>query len=217
MKKALLLATIAISALFCSINAQEFKNVKEVINGHGNCELVEGKVAVLKEKVSAKLVLDYSHAHIVQFEKERGVVAKDLGTVEEFYAAKTPEEQKQWEEIKKNVYNLSVEKFNKSFKMKIKEADAKYEIKLVFDNIDLGNTAASAVGFRFHEEGGAEFSGNLIVTEIATGNVVLNLHIINVKGANPSAYHYTVNKRMMCTIGDIFFGKYLPKVLDKNS
>jgi len=36
------------------------------------------------------------------------------------------------------------------------------------------------------------------------------------KGANPSAYHYTPNKRMICTIGDIFFGKYLPKLLSKN-
>lgn len=210
------IAAFCAGAILNIANAKDFSNLKEVANGHGSCALVEGSMSVLAEKANARLVLDYSNAHIVEFEKEHGVVANDLGTVDSYYATKTDEEREQWPQICENVYNTSVEKFNKSFSMKIKDENPKYEIKLVFDNIDFGSTIASAIGFRFHEEGGAEFNGNLIVTEIATGNVVLNLRVDDMKGANPSGYHYTANKRMICTIGDIFFGKYLPKLLSKN-
>jgi len=217
MKKTLsLIMTIVAVTLFSNANAQEFKNLKEVVNGHGSCALVEGSMSVLAEQVNAKLSFDFSKTNVVNFEKEGGIVANNLGTVEEYFGAKTPEEQKQWIEIQENVFNTSVEKFNKNFKIKIKDENAKYEIKLVFDNIDFGNAAAASFGLRLHEEGGAEFNGNLIVTEIETGNVVLNLRIDDMKGANPSAHHYTANKRMICTIGDIFFGKYLPKLLSKN-
>lgn len=213
-----LLGAILAGTMFCSLNAQEFRNVKEVSNGHGNCALIEGNVAVLNEKETATLVLDYTDTHIVEFEKEGGIVAKDLGTAVEFFAAKDEEGQAQWEEIKANLLEISTERFNKKFKMKIcDDGSAKYEIKLVFENIDFGNAAASTFGLKFHEEGGAEFSGNLIVTEIATGNVALNLRINNVKGNDATGYNFTVNKRLKYTVGTIFFGRYLPKVVSKNS
>lgn len=218
MKKtvAIFVAILACSVL-CSVNAKKFKDVKEVVNGHGRCALVEGNMSVLGEMSTARLILDYSTSHVVEFKKEGGIVSKDLGPVDTYFAKKNQEEQQQWVEIQANVLETSIKKFNKHFKLKIDDTDPKYEIKLVFENIDFGSTATTAgIGFKFHEEGGAEFNGNLIITEIATGKVVLNLRINDMKGANTSAYHFTANKRMVCTIGDIFFGTYLPQLYSRN-
>lgn len=41
-----LLGAILAGTMFCSLNAQEFRNVKEVSNGHGNCALIEGNVVL---------------------------------------------------------------------------------------------------------------------------------------------------------------------------
>ena len=41
-----MLGAILAGTMFCSLNAQEFRIVKEVSNGHGNCALIEGNVVL---------------------------------------------------------------------------------------------------------------------------------------------------------------------------
>lgn len=216
MKKILFIAAAAMVCTALSANDKEFKSVKDVIDGDGQCSLVEGSVDVLGEKAPCTLVFDFSNARMANFDRKKDQY-EDLGSLQDYLAAKGDDTITNWPEFELSVLEFTKEKINKTnaLKLYIDETAPKYEMKIEFEYLNFGNTALTATARAFGA-GGAAFSGVFTVTEIATGNVALKLHLGHVYGVSSMGYHYTANKRMQCTVGDIFFGKYLPAVYKKN-
>jgi len=211
----LFLASLSVSA-FCFVQGKDFKSPKQKGEGSGHCSLVNGSVAVLNENSPAKLVFDFSNTHMAIFDR-KNIKYEDLGPWTEYIAKQGDISPEAWPEVVTSVLDFSKEKINKtkSYKLHIDESNPKYEMKVVFEYLNSGSTAATITA-RMWGAGGAAFSGNLIITEISTGKVALNLRLDYIYGVSSMGYHYTPNKRLQCTIGDIFFGKYLPEVYKKN-
>lgn len=211
----LILASLSVS-VFCFVQGKDFKSPKQAGEGEGRCSLVEGSVDVLNEDAGATLVFDFTNTHMANFDRKH-VTYEDLGPWTEYIANQGDVTTEGWPEIVASVLDFSKDKINKtkSYKLHIDEANPKYEMKIVFEYLNSGSTGATMTA-RMFGAGGAAFSGNLIITEISTGNVALNLRLDFIYGVSSMGYHYTPNKRLQCTIGDIFFGKYLPEVYKKN-
>lgn len=204
---------ISLIIICITINAKDFQTVKEVMYGDGLCSLVEGSVSVIGEKAPATLVFDFSKAHYGYIHRRRHEV-EDKGPISNWINKKEEDGWVNWDELVKNSLEASKETINKNnaYKLYIDDKDPKYEIKLVFEYVNPGSYAAIATP---GVSGGAAFTGNLIITEIATGKVALNLHLDYIYGDTPG-FQYTSNERMKFTLGTIFFGRYLPAVYKKN-
>jgi len=216
MKKLILIAAAVLFCTALSAKEKEFKSVKDVIDGDGQCSLVEGSVDVLGEKAPCTLIFDFSNTRMANFDRKNDTY-EDLGSLEEFLAAKGDESITNWPELENSVLEFAKNKINKNgtYKLYIDDANPVYEMKIVFENLNFGNTALTATA-RMFGAGGAAFSGEYIITNLSTGEVALHLHLGHIYGVSSMGYHYTANKRMQCTVGDIFFGKYLPAVYKKN-
>lgn len=180
----------------------------EVQDGTGYFEVEKGALSIFKQKVTAYLFIDYSQTEVVEFAR-KNEITKNLGPVDAYMQAQGPEWVEDWEVIRGNVQDQSEDAINKKTKMSIVPmSEAQYEIRLVITHLDFGNTGVSMWHNPFrNEDGGAKIEGRLIVTEIATGNIACDMRIDWVQGAG----NYTQNKRLMFTVGNIFFGKFIPK------
>lgn len=196
--------------------AKDFKDVKSVGEGEGHCSLVEGSLSVLEEKAPVKLVFDFTNTNFADYDR-KGKQFSNPRPLMEYLATQGEDTPDNWPELKESVraFSADIVDKEKAYKLYIDENSPKYEMKFVFENINFGSTSET-MHLRIFGAGGASFSGNLIITEIATGTVALNLRLDYAYSVSSMGYHYTVNKRLQGTVGDFFFGKYLPTVYKKN-
>jgi len=212
MKKILLVLLVALTSL--SLQAKDFKPVKNVMNGDGTCSLVSGDMAVLGEKAPATLVFDLTNTHYAYLHR-KPVSYEDKGLLTDHFAAIGPDAPQEWEQTVTELLEDSKKEILGKHGIKLyRDDDApKYEIRLVFENLNPGSAGAiETPGVR----GGAAFSGNLIVTEIATGRVALNLRLDYIYGEHTWGFDYAVKRRMDATLVEVFFGRYLPALYKKN-
>jgi len=215
MKKILFILTAVLVSTGLYAQNKPFKSVRDVAYGDGRCSLVEGSLSVLKEDAPATLVFELPDDVRMGFFKDRqyDLNFEDHGSYAEWLAEKTDSEKKEWNDVLNNTLAQSKKKFTKAngYKIHIDENAPKYEMKIVFDRLNPSSFGAiMAVGVA----GGAAFGGNFIVTNIETGEVALNLRLDYVYG-DPE-FGFSANSRLICTVANVFFGRYLPAVMKKN-
>lgn len=196
--------------------ASDFKSIKNLGEGEGHCSLVEGSLSVLAENEPFRLVFDFSETNFASYDRKSKQFTEPRPLME-YLAVKGEDVPDNWPELEESIRSFSSDIIGgqKTYKLYLDENAPKYEMRMVFDNINFGSTAETMT-LRAFGIGGAAFGGNLIITDIATGAVVLNLRLDYAYCVSSMGYHYTVNKRLQCVIGDFFFGKYLPAIYKKN-
>jgi len=217
MKKSIIISVaLLLMTAFSSSEAKDFKDVKQVGEGEGHCSIVEGSLAVLAENATAKLVLDFANTSFAEYDRKNRQFLNPR-PLSEYLVTKSEDTPEDWALLVKTLNEFSAEKISKekTYKLQISDNNPKYEMRLVVDRINFGSTGQTISGRAFGL-GGASFSGNLVITEIATGKVALNLRQDYAYAYSSMGYHFTANKRIQCTIGDFFFGRYVPTVYKKN-
>lgn len=214
MRKILLVLLVTLTNLSAFAKTKEFKTVKNVINGDGYCSLVSGDMAVLGEKAPATLVFDLTNTHYAYLHR-KPVSFEDKGLLKDHFLEGGESRLQEWEGIVAEVLEDSKKEILGKHGIKLyRDDDApKYEMRLVFENLNPGSAGAIETPF---VRGGAAFSGNLIVTEIATGKVLLNLRFDYIYGEHTWGFDYTIPRRMNATLVEVFFGRYLPTLYKKN-
>lgn len=207
MKKTLFFASILLILGAFSLRADE------VNNGNGHIDVVEGSLAILNEKVPARLVMDYSNTHAVEFGKKDNV-DKDCGPLLDYLASKGDDYLADWGPMKENLQSYLEEKFAKRNKMYIDNENAQYEVKIVVEQLDFGNTTARAF-ISFHEEGGAVFSGKVIVKDLSNDETLCVVNVTWMKGKNSNSYNLSEAYALRFTFGDIFLNKFLFRAAGK--
>lgn len=201
MKKTLFFATILLVLGSFGLRADE------VAYGNGHIDVVEGSLAILNQKVPARLVMDYSNTRVVEFGRKDNV-DKDCGPLPEYLASKGEDYVADWDPMKDNLQAYLEEKINKRNKMYIDDENAQYEMRIVVEQLDFGN-ATARVFSSFHEEGGAVFSGKVILTDLSSGDTLCVVSVSWMKGKNGWSYDVSEKYALRFTFGDIFLNKFL--------
>lgn len=207
MKRTLFFATILLFLGAFGLRADE------VANGNGHIDVVEGSLAILNQKVPARLVIDFSNTRVVEFGK-KDAVDKDCGPILEYLASKGEDYLADWEPMKKDLQAHCEGRFAKRNKMYIDNANAQYEVKIAVDQLDFGDTTAR-VFLSFHEEGGVVFSGKVIITDLSNGETLSVVNVVWMKGKDTNSYNYSQAHAVCFTFGNTFLDKFLFRKANK--
>lgn len=150
----------------------------------GNLILEHGDASILHESVVATLVSDFSHAKT------------DGGqTLKQYQEAKGADWVRDWPgELAKAEEYFSV-RFNKKNKNGLTVTgtdDAPYTLLISIDNVDFGDTGSNFIPFAGAKAGGCILTGTISIIEKATGNVLCQYYMNEVKGVG----HYTMGIRL---------------------
>lgn len=150
----------------------------------GNIILEHGDASILHQSVVATLVSDFSNAKT------------DGGqTLRQYQEAKGPDWVRDWpgELSKAEIY--FTERFNKKNKkgLTVSSTDnAPYTLLITIDNVDFGDSGSSFIPFAGPKAGGCILTGTISVVEKASGNVLCQYYMNEVKGVS----HYTMGIRL---------------------
>lgn len=150
----------------------------------GNLIIEHGDPSILHQSVVATLVSDFSHAKT------------DGGqTLKEYQETKGQDWIRDWPGELAKAETYFSERFNKKNKKGLTVTgnnDAPYTMLISIDNVDFGDTGSQFIPFAGAKAGGCILTGTISIIEKATGNVLCQYYMNEIKGMG----HYTMGIRL---------------------
>lgn len=150
----------------------------------GNLIIEHGDPSILHQSVVATLVSDFSHAKT------------DHGqTLKQYQEAKGADWVRDWPGELAKAESYFSERFNKKNKNGLTVSgnnEAPYTLLISIDNVDFGDAGSQFIPFASAKAGGCILTGTISIIEKATGNVLCQYYMNEIKGLS----HYTMGIRL---------------------